>query len=501
MNKQHFVLAYDLGTSGVKAALVTMQGEAVHTATAEYPLYIPNPGWAEQDPELYWKAVCSVTKQVLAEADAAPESVKGIAFGTQWKAIIPIDGEGNVLRNAMIWLDARASSQARRLNERFGEGMFNAADYWPKLMWLRENEPECVAKATMILEVNSFLKWKATGEAAIDLSNCFVQSFDETIDKLFSDILSFADIPREKFPRTVDSEELVGYVTEQAAEEMGLVKGIPVFGGDTDIKAITIGSGCCNVGDVHMYFGSSGWIGFTVPHTADELYISPFDKERDVNIFGMQAIGLSLNWVVRRFYGREWDEMGGKVFDFVNEELKNIPAGSEGVFATPWFYGDVPPLLNEDVRGTFINLGPQHDRRHMVRAIMEGVCYHLKTGALNIQKEKGYPAPKAVNVIGGGSLSDIWMQTLADVMNVSVRVPKSTKHAGAVGTAYNALIGLGVCADYNEVGKHLQIERSFEPIPENVAIYEKYFPIYASLFQRLESLFSAMNGDGEEVLE
>lgn len=494
MSKQHYVLAYDLGTSGVKAALVTMKGEAVHTATADYPLYIPNPGWAEQNPELYWKAVCSVTKQVLHEADAAPESVAGIAFGTQWKAIIPIDDDGKVLRNAIIWLDARASSQARRLNEQFGEGMFNAADYWPKLMWLCENEPEIVERAAMILEVNSFLKWKATGEAAIDFSNCFVRSFDEQFDKLYRDIFEFADIPREKFPRTVSSEELVGYVTEKAAEEMGLVKGIPVFGGDTDIKAITIGSGCCNIGDVHMYFGSSGWIGFTVPHSGEEIYISPFDEKSDVNIFSMQAIGLSLNWVVRRLFGREWDEMGGKVFDFVNEQIKDIPAGSGGVFATPWFYGDVPPLLSEDVRGTFINLGPQHDRRHMTRAIMEGVCYQLKMGAINIQKKKGYPAPTVVNVIGGGSLSDVWMQTLADVLNISVRVPKSTKHAGAVGTAYNALIGLGVCADYSEIGKHLQIDRSFEPIAENVAIYEKMFPLYVSLFERLDSLFTTMNG-------
>lgn len=499
MSEQHFVLAYDLGTSGVKAALVTMQGEAVHTATADYPLYVPQPGWAEQDPELYWKAVCSVTKQVLNQAGAAPNSVAGIAFGTQWKGIIPIDKEGEVLRHTIIWLDARAADQARRLNERFGDGMFNAADYWPKLMWLRENEPECIENAAMILEVNSFLKWKATGEAAIDFSNCFVRSFDEKFDKLYSDIFAFADIPREKFPRTAASEELVGRVTEKAAAELGLVSGIPVFGGNTDIKAITVGSGCCNMGDVHMYFGSSGWIGYTLPHSAEEIYVSPFDEKCDVKIFGMQAIGLSLNWVVRRFFGREWDEMGGQVFDFVNEQIKDIPAGSEGVFATPWFYGDVPPLLSEDVRGNFINLGPQHDRRHMAHAIMEGVCYHLKMGVQYSCHVKGYPTPAAVNVIGGGSLSDVWMQMLSDVLNIPVRVPKSTKHAGAVGTAYSALIGLGVCADYSEVGKHLQIDRSFEPIPENVAVYEKYFPVYASLFRQLESVFTAVNRKGEEV--
>lgn len=501
MSEKHFVLAYDLGTSGVKAALVSMQGEAAHTATAEYPLYIPSPGWAEQDPALYWKAVCTVTKQVLQDSGVSPQTVKGIAFGTQWKGIIPVSKDGQVLHNAIIWLDARAADQARRLNERFGAGMFNAADYWPKLMWLRENEPECIENAAMIFEVNSYLKWKATGEAAVDYSNCFVRSSDPKFEALYSEIFSFAGISRDKFPRTVASEELVGYVTEQAAQEMGLISGIPVFGGNTDIKAIAAGSGCSKIGDAHLYFGSSGWIGYTVPRSADELYISPFDEERDVKLFGMQAIGLSLNWAVRRFYGQEWDEMGGKVFDFINEQIKDIPAGSEGVFATPWFYGDVPPLLSEEVRGNFINLGPSHDRRHFVRAVMEGVCYHLKLGMKYCHEEKGYPLPTAVNVIGGGSLSDVWMQTLSDMLQIPVRVPASTKHAGAVGTAYSALIGLGVCPDYSEVGNHIRVERSFVPIPENVAVYEKYFPVYESLFERLEGVFIAMNRAGEETTE
>ena len=149
---QRYVLAYDLGTSGVKGALVNMQGEVIDTATADYLLYTPNPNWAEQDPEQYWQGVCEVTRQVLEHTGVAPDTVAGMAFGTQWKGIIPIDKDGKVLHNSIIWLDARAVDQAKRLNEKFGEGMFAASDYWPKLMWLRENRPECVENAEIILE-------------------------------------------------------------------------------------------------------------------------------------------------------------------------------------------------------------------------------------------------------------------------------------------------------------------------------------------------------------
>ncbi len=488
-----YVLAYDFGTSGVKGALVDLQGEVIATVTVDYPLYTPHPGWAEQDPALYWQSVCAVTRQVLQGANVAPSCVAGMAFGTQWKGIIPVDAGGNVLHNSIIWLDARAADQARRLNERFGEGLFAASDYWPKLMWLRENHPDCIKKATWILDANSFLKWKATGVAAMDTGNCFVRSFDPVLDRLYADILAFADIPREKFPKRVWAEEQVGRVTEQAAAELGLVPGIPVFGGNNDIGAIAVGAGCADIGGVHMYFGSSGWIGYTVPHMSDELYISPFDCRRDVFLFAMQAIGLSFNWVVERLYGKESAALGSRVFAFVDEEVKEIPPGAEGVLATPWFYGERPPLFGVEARGNFLNLGPRHDRRHLARAMMEGVCYQLRLGAEYNSEKRGFPWPAAINVVGGGSCSDVWMQILADVMNTPIRVPAAPRHAGAVGTAYSALIGLGICSDYAEAARQVRIERTFLPIPAHVETYQRSFEAFRGIYHSLAPLFKAMN--------
>lgn len=488
-----YIMAYDLGTSGVKGAVVDLEGGVVATATEGYPLYTPAPGYAEQDGELYWQAVCKVTVAVLAKSGVLAEEIAGVAFGTLWKGIIPVDKQGRVLHNSIIWLDARAGDQAARLNARFGEGLFSGSDYWPKLLWLKENRPDVVEQAEMIFEVNSFLKWKATGAAAMDASNSYVRSNDPEIDALFGDILDFCGISRAKFPPLCKSTDLVGRVSERGAAELGLVPGIPVFGGNNDIQAITVGAGCSEIGGVHMYFGSSGWTGYTIPHMPREIYISPMDAQKDVFIFGSQAIGLSFNWAVNRFYAAERQQMGDDVFAFVDREIESIPAGSEGVLATPWFYGERPPLFGSEARGNFLNLSGLHDRRHMTRAIMEGVCYQLRMGQEYNAEHRGLVRPAVINVIGGGACSDPWMQMLSDIMNIPVRVPAATRHAGAVGTAYSALIGLGIVSDYAEAARRLRIERTYEPISENVKVYEKTFQVFKGLFAALRPTFEQMN--------
>lgn len=488
MNDREFVIAYDLGTSGVKVALVSMEGEVFATETVEYPLYVEHEGWAEQDPELYWLGICKGTKQVLAACGASAANAKGLAFGSQWKGIIPVDKNGKVLHNSIIWLDGRAGEQAKRLNEHFGKEMFCAADYWPKLMWFRENCPELYDEAVVIHEANSYLKWRATGESAMDITNCFVRSFDPELQKIYSEVLNFAGLSLDKFPKWVHSHELVGRVTADAAAQLGLVAGIPVFGGCGDIPAMAIGSGSAKPGNAHIYFGTSGWIGYSAPHAHDELYVSPFDTKCDIALAAMNAIGLSFNWAVHRFYPAESKELGGGVFDYVTKELSEIPAGSEGLIATPWFYGERPPV-GPEARGTFWNLGSQHDRRHMTRSVMEGICYTLKMNNAQMIAKKGIACPDEFSAIGGGSLSPVWMQMLADILNRPVNVPYATKHIGAIGTAYCVLVGLGVCRDFSDVADKITIEHRYEPIPENVAVYEKSYAMFERLFHTIKPLF------------
>ncbi len=492
MSNPQYVLAYDVGTSGVKGVLVSLDGEILLAETESYPLYTPQPGWAEQVPEDYWRGVCKVTRALMAKSGVSPSAIAGLAFGSMWKGIIPIDRDGKVLHNSILWLDARAGDQARRLNERFGAGKFNAAAYWPKLMWLRENAPEVIENAEIILEVNSFLKWKATGQAAVDISNSFVRSFDPELEAFYEEFLSFIDIPQEKFPPIVHAYDLVGRITEDAAAELGLAPGIPIFGGCNDIQAVTVGSGCADLGGVHIYFGSSGWNGYTRPHRSS-IIDSPFDETRDLKLFGLRAIGLSFNWAAETLYKSEWETLGGEVFPLIDREAAEIPPGSDGVLVAPWFYGEWPPLCGLDARGCFLNLAPQHDRRHLARATMEGICYHLRMLAELADKAGGCAWPEAFNAIGGGAGSDIWMQMLADIMNTPVNVPRAPRHAGAAGVACCALIGLGEYADYTEAAKHLQMAHRFEPQPEAVKVYEKNYAVFKQLYSMLRPVFEQMN--------
>jgi len=489
---QRYVLAYDLGTSGVKCVLVTADGELVASATAGYGLLTPKQGWAEQAPEDYWRGVCRVTRETMKLSGVSARQVAGIAFGTLWKGIIPIDRSGNVLRPSILWLDSRAADQAQRLNEFVGEQRYGPADYWPKLLWLRENEPETVANAAMILEVNAYLKWKATGTTAVDISNCYTASFDETLDGYYERLFAFMDIPREKFPGFVESSALVGHVTPQAAQEMGIVPGIPVFGGNNDIQGVTVGSGCSAVGGVHVYFGSSGWMGFTRPHT-DKRANSPFDRDRDIFMAGMRAIGLVLNWTAKRLYSTEYAQMGDEVFRFMDQEAAQVPAGCGGLLAAPWLYGEHPPLAGLDAGGCFLNLKPEHSRGHMTRAIMESICFHLKQRVQSFCDANGWAWPAAVNAVGGGACSNVWMQILADVLNVPVSIPASPRHAGAIGTAYSAIIGLGLCADYDAVARKMHIDHVFTPNTDAVAVYERQYGVYTQLYGVLKNVFTQLN--------
>ncbi|MBE6555469.1 MAG: carbohydrate kinase [Ruminococcaceae bacterium] len=486
------ILAFDLGTSGVKAVLLDMAGEVLRVATESYPLYNPSQGYAEQDPEDYWRGVCTACRRVMASADVAPHEIAGIAFGTQWKGMIPVDSAGKLLHRSIIWLDSRASEEAALLNEHFGKPIFGPTDYWAKLFWLRRHHPEVIERAAVILEPNAYLKWRATGVAASDISNCFTRSPDAELDTLYSEVLAFADIPREKLPPLVKPTDLVGHVTERAAAEMGVAAGVPVFGGNNDIFGIAVGSGCAKEGCAHVYFGSSGWIGYTVPHSSKELYFCPFDEQRDVAIFALQAIGLAFNHAVRMLYASEMSSLGDRVFAFVDGEVDRVPAGSCGVFATPWFFGEREPLYGADARGSFLGLSSVHGREHMVRAVMEGICYQLRMGAEYQSTQHGRRLGKEICVVGGGAVSGIWMQMLADVLNVTVRVPTSPRHAGAVGTAYSALIGLSVCTDYEDAAKRVRTERIFTPRRENVAVYENGYAIFRRLYRALSDALRAM---------
>jgi len=489
-----YIASYDFGTSSVKAVLVDFQGNVKGSSTAGYSLLAPHADWAEQDSTAYWDAVCKATKQALINADICPEDVKGIVFGTQWKGIIPLDAQDNVLYNTIIWLDGRAGKQAAKLNARMNTTEFCNKDYWPKLMWVKEELPEVYEKTTCFLEINAFLKFKATGRKLVDITNHFTRSIDVKLQAYYNKVLAAAEIDPDKFPPLVMPTDKIGGLTAKAAQELGLPMGTAVFGGCGDIPAIAIGAGCSSRDSVHIYLGSSGWLGTVVPEQKDgvgELYQS-LDRGKELMIYTLQSAGMTFNWAIDQFYHVEKDILKDDIFEFVNKEIENIEPGSLNMIATPWLHGERPPL-SEKAKTVFINITNLHNRRHFINAIMEGICYHLRWKIEIYEKETGRTL-RSIRIVGGVASSDKWMQIMANVLQIPVEIPVNVRHAGAIGTAYCALIGLGQYKNFEEADKMTIAEKTFLPQKEYANIYDMLFKVFQQIYPTMEGMFDILNG-------
>lgn len=492
MEKQ-YIASYDFGTGGVKAVLVGLDCKVEAYATAYYDLLTPHSGWAEQEPEAYWAAVCRATRQTVEKAGVRPGQIVGLVFCTMWKGIIPLDRDDAVLHNCIIWLDARADRQAERLNALLPEGGYCAQDYWAKLMWVKETHPDIYERTAVFLENNSYLKFRATGRKGVDLTNCLVTSSKADLKAQYERIMRAAGIGLDLFPPQVMPWESVGGLTETAARELGLAEGTPVFGGCGDIPAIAIGSGSSGMGAGHVYLGSSGWLGVTVPKREEgvgECY-QTLDNGKEILLYVLQSAGMSLDWAIRQFYHAEWEASGREVYDIVNRELNTVPAGSCSLLATPWLHGERPPL-SEKARGVFLNLDANHERKHMVHAMLEGVCFMLRWKLEAYRRETGKDI-KTLHVVGGGTQTHKWMQIMADVLDVVIEVPPNARHAGAVGAAYCALIGLGVCESFEAANALTGVEARYTPNAANREVYDRLFAAFAGIYPSLQGIFAALN--------
>ncbi|MEH7387636.1 FGGY-family carbohydrate kinase [Bacillus sp. JJ1521] len=497
-----FIASYDFGTSGVKATFINLKGEVCGSSDATYSLITPNPGWAEQDPNEYWSAACLATKKVMKKLGASPSEVQGIVFGTQWKGIIPIDEDGEVLYNTIIWLDGRADKQAKILNNRLGINAMYDREYWPKLMWIKEEMPELYNKTKCFLEVNSYLKFLATGVKAVDLTNNFILSTNQNLQDYYNRILVASGLDKEKFPPLVLPTELVGGLTEKASEELGLDPGTPVFGGCGDIPAIAIGSGSSRLGGNHIYLGSSGWFGTVIPERKSdigELY-QTFGMDKDLMIYPIQSACMTLNWAISQFYKVEKEIMGEDIFTLIDKELADVHPGSLNMIATPWIHGELRPLSN-NAKAVFFNITNQHERRHFLSAIMEGICYMLRWKIEIYQRETG-KSLDSINVVGGGACSDPWMQIMANVLQIPVSVPSNPQHAGAVGAAYCAMIGLGIYEDFEEADERIMKDRIFLPRDEHLATYDRLFSVFKRIYPSLKDMYETLNNhvNAEDVI-
>jgi xylulokinase len=511
MNK-NIVISHDVGTSGVKSALIDNEGNIIGNAIHPYPFYTPQPGWAEQEPLDYWNAIVANTRKLAENINKS--QILGIVFTTQAMGVIPVDKKGNALRRNISWVDGRAEEEARWLMGLFGgRAAFKSflgieitgKDVIPKLRWLKHKESEIYNKAHKILDVNGYLRLKATGDMAIEWSGASSWGFN--VKKKDWEHLFFraAGFDRLKFPKLIRSIDVAGHLTKEAVAEFGLEKTVPVFGGCDDSQSAAVGAGCVRDGEVFAYIGTAAQVGAisakAIKFRNGAACLQSADPAMNLMIGVTESAGNNVEWLISKFYKKELDEVGKEeIYKILNKEAEEVPPGSDHLIFTPWFLGERCPVSTTTTRGTVFNIGLEHSRGHFIRALFEGIGFNLRWIIENYEKDFNFKIPE-FRFIGGGSQNDLWMQTVADITGRKVVTTNQPTMAGAIGAAMCAFVGSGIFRDFTEVDKIISVHKTFKPNTTNKKIYDKLFTNYKDVYKSLKGTYQRANAKRFTILE
>src|SRR5215216_7484377 len=493
-----YFLGIDTSTTSSKALLIDEEGKVIEVASSPHTLQTPRPLWSEQDPREWWEAVSASIRSVLQTAGIGGESIAAIGLTGQMHGLVLLNEAGNVLRPAILWNDQRTQSQCDEIHQRIGKERFiqitgNVALTGftaPKILWVKENEPDLFAKAKHVLLPKDYIRYKLTGEYAMDKADgAGTVLFDLRSRDWSDDVLSALDIPRTWMPKTFEGPVFTGYVTEQAAALTGLKMGTPVAAGGGDQAAQAVGVGAVEPGIVGLTVGTSGVVFATTP----SALIEPEGRLHAFchavpNMWHFMGVMLSAAGSLQWYRDTLAPEIS---FDDLLKEAEPIPAGSEGLQFLPYLSGERTPHPDPLARGAFIGLTLRHGRAHMTRAVLEGVAFGLKDSFTLIQNA-GLGAITQVRASGGGTKGALWRQILASILN-SELVTVNTTEGGAYGAALLAAVGAGAWTDVPSACKAcIKITGSTQPEPAQVDVYRQAYPLYRELYPALKSILMRM---------
>jgi xylulokinase len=493
-----YFLGIDTSTTGSKALIIDERGEVIASASSPHTLQTPRPLWSEQDPREWWDAVSASIRSVLQQAGISGEGIGAVGLTGQMHGLVLLDEAGNVLRPAILWNDQRTQRQCDEIHARIGKERFiqitgNVALTGftaPKILWVKENEPEVYARAKHVLLPKDYIRYKLTGEYALDKADgAGTVLFDLKSRDWSDEVLTALEIPRGWMPRTFEGPEFTGYVSEEAASLTSLKAGTPVAAGGGDQAAQAVGVGAVEPGIVGLTVGTSGVVFATTPSALIE-------PEGRLHAFCHAVPGLwhFMGVMLSAAGSLQWyrDTLVPNLsFDELLKEAESIPAGSEGLQFLPYLSGERTPHPDPLARGAFIGLTIRHHRPHMTRAVLEGVAFGLKDSFTLIQNA-GLGAITQVRASGGGTKGALWRQILASVLEAEL-VTVNTTEGAAYGAALLAGVGAGAWRDVASACKVcIKITGSTQPEASQVEAYRKTYPIYQELYPALKASFSRM---------
>jgi xylulokinase len=446
-----YFLGIDVSTTATKALLIDDSGAVASTHSVAYGLSTPQALWSEQNPSDWWTAAAESIRGALVGASVAGDEVKAAGLTGQMHGLVLLDDRGEVLRPAILWNDQRAGAQCSEIRERISKERLIAAtgnDAFagftaPKLIWVRDHEPDVYAKIAQVLLPKDYIRYRMTGQYATDRAGAGGTLLLDLASRDWSpEILSALDIPLDWLPRTHEGPDITGTISTDAAEATGLAAGTPVVAGGGDQAAQAVGVGAVEPGVVALTLGTSGVV-FTscdapTVDTEGRVHAFPHALPDTWHVMGvMLSAAGSLRWYR--------DALGGHTdYDQLLAEAESAPPASDGLFFMPYLSGERAPHADPNLRGAFVGLTLQHDRAHLTRSVLEGVAYGLQDNLLLLSRV-GVQKPSQVRVSGGGARGRLWKQILADVMNVEL-VSVQTEEGAAYGAALLAGVAIGAWA-------------------------------------------------------
>jgi len=493
------ILSIDLGTMGVKIALVNLDGIVEAVAYREYPIISEVPGQAEQNPTLWWNGLIDGMKKLKETYPELSKRVVAISLCGQMHTHVYLNRKGEPLGNALTWLDQRSATiiedwKLKGITDKLFEATWNAPTTTytaPQVCWVRKNKKELFEKTRHILIAKDYIKYLLTKNMVTDPSDASGTAlFDIRTNNWSNKAFELIGLSKDLFPEVLPSTTIIGTLTKEASKLMGLSAGIPVVNGGSDHSVAEIGSGMLKEGTVSCIIGTAGVVAACsskpVQDHKKRVMCWSYPLEGYWDVLGVtQTAASSLTWFRNTFD----PEASDKIFEKYSELAENVPQGAEGLIFLPYLMGERTPHWNSKARGVFFGLRMNHNKAHMIRAIMEGVAYSIKD-CVEVFRELGINFD-SVSVMGGGSKSKVWRKILADVLGKEVRTLE-VQDTSAIGNLILAGFATGLFKNHSDVELLIRHRDSIFPNQENIKKYEKNFIIYRKIYNKTKSLMAEM---------
>lgn len=494
-----YFIGLDLGTSGAKGVLVDQRGRVIDAASQDYPLLLPRPGWTEQDPQAWWRATQFILRQLSARSPSPPQA---IGLTGQMHGAVFLDADDRVVRPAILWNDQRTACQCETIAERAGRQRIRRITgnailtgfQAPKILWLREHEPENYARLARVLLPKDYVRLRLTGLAATDVSDAAGTLLLDLERRDWShDILAALDIPQRWLPQVLESPQVSARLSADAAHATGLPAGTPVVAGAGDNAAAAVGAGIIREGAALVSIGTSGVVfahsDHPVPDPSGELHCFCHAVPGTYHLMGVSlAAGGSLAWFSEHLGGEEVTlgrRLGRSAFELLADEAERVPALADGLFFLPYLAGERTPHMDPQARGAWIGLTLKHGRSHLIRALLEGVAYALRDSLQRIE-QRGV-TPQRLILAGGGAHNRTWRRIIGAVLNKPYAVQNEPGGPG-FGAAILAAAGSHCYASVGEAVAAMvaQPEHFEAPDPGLAADYAAGYARFTKLYPALK---------------